>query len=220
MIIKYFHYCILYFACFSILSCNNIDPNKNINAEKISVKSVEIEESDTFIITNDAVGPIQLGMKINEIYSLFSKDKGYVLDIYKGTPDSDDMPFINISILNAGKTKLLFSIVPDDTWNFVKAVSVYSPIYRTSSGIGPGITIKALMEVCIDCNELQLSGMTEEEYFVPKSFNRGKSNFIIYVDEMNESGMALGSYEEDTQSTRNFRKDGFVSSVGIGLPLN
>ncbi len=102
------------------------------------------EEKDPFLISNNAVGNLSLGMKIKQVDSIFAMDS-----IVRLSPRQDELSTIGeVEIYEKGGKKLLL-ISPKDSYNpnaLIANFQFFDSRYKTDKGLNIGSTFKDIKD--------------------------------------------------------------------------
>ncbi len=201
---------VLFCVILLIISCKQGGDNRKKIAEKIGKDKITNigggNDNQINFITKNSIGPLYLGMQLNDAKKLFSKDSIQF--------DTE----LGYLVLRKNKPLVGFS---SKSGNKLTGITSYSSLYHLENGIKVGTTLKSLKRA-FPKMKLQIDAIEgEEEYFEPEEYQTNDQNgnpltvFQIYVGSSKEK--RLGKYRNFSpdEKTSNFSLNGDIYKIEI-----
>jgi hypothetical protein len=162
---------------------------------------------ETYSIGAQSAGNIKIGMTVSEARKAMP---GFA---FKRTSDGEGLALVSVE--KAGDTHMVLFAGEDDPDSKidekarVEYIEVFSPNYKTSEGLSPGMKLDQAEKLSGKITEIILSEIESREY---ATFAKGPKGFSIRL--MNGNGMA-GVYAKGSNTTTKYARAAYIFSIGV-----
>jgi len=174
-----------------------------ISLSFLSIANVEAKDPETCLINQTGIGPIHLGMTLNEARTALPN-----ADFQRAT-DGDGAALISVQL---GKEDLMTlyaneddADAPIDWTKKIDFIETFNSLCKTQNGIYPGLLVKEVEKKLGKTKEIIQSEIESREFI---TFRNQPRHFIFRINY-------TGIFPEGSRKTKKFKMDSKIFSIAV-----